>query len=100
MSEDHVDVLGYTLFTVPLAVTGLRFVGVPLNEFVVIPLLLVAIVFGDAPRWKLPRWLWIPLMGFLWPLALPGYGLIRTFNGAKAHWSLGFVSLTLSYLLF
>ena len=94
------DVLGYIFFSVPPVVTGLRFAGVPLSEFVVIPLVLVAIVFGDAPRWKLPRWLWIPLMGFLWPIAFPGYGLIRRFNGARAHWSLALIALAVSYLLF
>jgi hypothetical protein len=97
-TEIHADYLGYVLFGIPPAVTALRYVGFPLNIFLLTPIFLALTVLTDAPRWGLPRWLWVPLMGF-WPAALPAYGLIRRFNGARAHWSLGFLSIVAWYLL-
>ena len=98
--SDSADYLGYVLFGIPPAVASIRYFGFPLDLFVLTPIFLVLTVLTDAPRWKLPRWLWLPLMALFWPAALPAYGFIRRFNGARAHWSLGILSIALSYGLF
>jgi hypothetical protein len=93
------DYFGYVLFAIPPCVAALRYLGFPLNQFVFIPLFLALTIFADASRWNLPRWLWVPLM-VLWPVMLPGYGFIRRFDGARAHWSLGLASVGTWYALF
>ena len=95
-----VDYVGYVLFGIPPALATLRYIGLPLNSFVLIPIFLALTVLTDAPRWKLPRWIWVPLMGLFWPFALPAYGFIRRFNGAGAHWSLGLLSIAAWFALY
>src|SRR4051812_1780136 len=94
------DYLGYVLAAIPPVVGLLVCVGLRLNQFVLIPFLLVITLLSDAPRWKLPRMVWLPLMAIFWPVALPGYGFVRRFNGATVHWSLFLASMVVSYFLF
>ena len=99
-ATSSVDYLGYLLFGIPPAVAALRYLGMPLDLFVVTGIFLASTVYADAARWKLPRWLWVPLMLLFWAPALPAYGFIRRFNRASAHWSLGILSIAVWFALF
>jgi hypothetical protein len=99
-TDKRSDYLGYVLFAIPPSIGVLVCAGLRLNQFVLIPLFLAITLLSDAPRWNLPRWVWVPLIALFWPVALPGYGFVRRFNGATVHWSLGLACMVVWYFLF
>ncbi|HEY2405201.1 MAG TPA: hypothetical protein VGI10_04325 [Polyangiaceae bacterium] len=96
----HDPVGWFIVATPPLAALASAIGRQPaVNPFYLVPFLFCIAVVVDAPRWGLPRWLWCPL-ALIWPVSLPTYIAVRSFNRAPLHPAAGIAAIVLCFAVF